>query len=337
MKDDKKVAEIEKIVSSSNHIVVVQADNPDGDSLASSLALEHILGDLGKDVTLFCGVELPGYLKYLPGSDRVVTELPSSFDASIIIDTSSDILLEKLDKTAQKGWLAAKPCIVIDHHQTDASITYASVIYNPPAVATAETIYNLASALKWPINLEAKELIAIAILSDSLGLTSDSTTAQSIRIIADLVDGGVSLAKLDNARRATMRRESELIHYKGRLLERVEFYNDEKIALISIPWEEIEKYSPLYNPSMLVLDDMRLGKNTQVAIAFKLYKDGKVTAKIRSNYGSPVADKLAEHFGGGGHPYASGFKILGGKTYDDIKQETIKIASELIEKNAETL
>jgi len=330
-------AAIHTAVNTAGHIVVVQADNPDGDSLASSLAMEHILGDQGKQVTLFCGVELPGYLKYLPGSDRVVTELPSSFDASIIIDTSSDILLEKLGKTAQKGWLAAKPCIVLDHHQTEASISFATVIYNPPAVATAETIYNLALQLKWPINFEAKELIAIAILSDSLGLVSDSTTAQSIRIIAELVEGGVSLAKLDNARRATMRRESELIHYKGRLLERVEFYDDEKITVVSIPWDEIEKYSPLYNPSMLVLDDMRLGKNTQLAIAFKLYKDGKITAKIRANYGSPIADKVAEHFGGGGHPYASGFKILSGKTYEEVKSETIKVASELIEKNNETL
>jgi phosphoesterase RecJ-like protein len=128
-----------------------------------------------------------------------------------------------------------------------------------------------------------------------------------------------------------MKRESELIHYKGRLLERVEFYSDERIAIVTIPWDEIEQYSPLYNPSMLVLDDMRLAKNTDIAIAFKVYKDGRVTAKIRANYGRAIADKLAEHFGGGGHPYASGFKILRGKHYEEIKNETIKIAAELLD------
>src|SRR5665213_120643 len=107
---------IAEIIGASNKIVVVQADNPDADSLSSALALEHILGDLGRDVVLFCGVEIPKYLKYLPGADRVVRELPNSFDASIIVDTSSDLLLEQLGKTSAKQWLAAKPAIVIDHH-----------------------------------------------------------------------------------------------------------------------------------------------------------------------------------------------------------------------------
>jgi phosphoesterase RecJ-like protein len=329
-----EAVEIEKIVNDATKIVVIQADNPDADSLASSLALEHILGDLGKNVTLYCGVELPSYLMYLPGSDRVVTELPSNFDASIIVDTSSDTLLEQLSKTGAKNWLATKPSIVIDHHASAPTITFASVILNRTAISTSELIYQLASQLKWPMNLDAKEFIAIAILSDSLGLTSESTTAQAIYIMAELVEGGVSLAKIDNARRQTMKRESELVHYKGRLLQRVEFHKDETIATVTIPWEEIEKYSPLYNPPMLVLDDMRLAKNVKVAIAFKTYPDGRITAKIRCNYGSAVADKIAEHFGGGGHPYASGFKILDGRDFEQLKQETISVADKLLKEQS---
>ena len=83
---------------------------------------------------------------------------------------------------------------------------------------------------------------------------------------------------------------------------------------------------------MLVIDDMRLARGTDVAIAFKLYKDSKITAKIRCNYGYGIANKLAEHFGGGGHPLASGFKITDGRSYDDIKAETIKMAIELLNK-----
>lgn len=328
----KEAEKIKKILDDSKSIVIVQADNPDADSLASSLVLEHILGDAGKEVNLYCGVDLPSYLSYLPGSDRVSDEMPRQFDASIIVDTSSDSLLEQLDKSGEKAWLAAKPCIVIDHHKTEATITFASVICNHEAVATTEVIYELAQQLDWQLNLKAKELVAIGILSDSLGLVADATTARSIRIIADLVEGGVKLAELDEARRETMRREPELIAYKGRLLERVEFYSDNRIAMVTIPYEEIEKYSPLYNPPMLVLDDMRLARGTDIAIAFKTYKDGKVTAKIRCNYRRGIADKLAEHFGGGGHMYAAGFKITDGKSYDYIKAETIKVAAELLDK-----
>jgi len=323
---------IQKILESAESVVIVQADNPDGDSLASSLALEQILGDAGKEVHVYCGVDLPSYLRYLPGSDRVVNELPKKFDASIIVDTSSDSLLQQLDKSGEKAWLAAKAAVVLDHHATKPTISFTEVICSHPAVSTTELIYELAGQLNWPVNLQAKELIAMGILSDSLGLTTEATTARSIHIIAELVEGGVKLAELDNLRRETMRREPELIGYKGQLLQRVEFYADNRIAMVTIPWEEIERYSPLYNPPMLVLDDMRLARGTCVAIAFKLYNDGHLTAKLRCNYGYGIADKLAEHFGGGGHPYAAGFKIKDGQSYDEVKSETIKVAAELLDK-----
>src|ERR1700712_1833431 len=77
------------LIGDAQKIVVVQADNPDADSLGSALALEHILGDMGKSVALYCGVDTPGYLRYIAGWDRVLSELPSSFDLSIIVDAST--------------------------------------------------------------------------------------------------------------------------------------------------------------------------------------------------------------------------------------------------------
>ena len=328
-----EAGKIRDIITAANKIVVVQADNPDTDSLASALALEEILSDLGKEVYLYCGVYLPSYLKYLPGSDRVESELPSHFDASFIVDTSSDSLLEQLSKSNQKGWLAAKPVIILDHHQTQPTINFAAVICNHKAVATGEIIYELSVQLGWQLNDTAKKMIAISILSDSLGLMSGSTSPRTIHIIAELVEAGVSLPDIDNARRETMKRPAELIFYKGQLLQRVEFFHDNQIAVLTIPWEELEKYSAHYNPSMLVIDDMRMAIGTKIAICFKVYKDRKITAKIRSNYGVEISAELAEHFGGGGHGYAAGFKIQDGRDYESIKLETIQVAARLLADN----
>ena len=327
----KEAEKIREIINGAKTIVVIQADNPDIDSLASALALESILGEMGKTVHLYCGVDLPSYLHYLPGWGRVSRDMPKQFDAAIIVDTASDSLLAQLDKSGAKSWVAAKPVIVLDHHSTEATIGFAQVVCSPKAVATGEVVYELAAQLQWPLDDSAKNLIAMAILSDSLGLMSQSTSPRSIHIIAELVEAGVNLPELESARRETLRRAAELVHYKGQLLQRVEFEADGRVATVSIPWEAIEKYSPLYNPSMLVIDDMRLAKNTEVAIAFKLYRDGKMTAKMRCNCGWGIADKLAEHLGGGGHPLASGFKITDGRKFDEIKPETIEIASKLLD------
>jgi phosphoesterase RecJ-like protein len=327
MQDQQKT--LTKLVDASTNILIIQADNPDGDSLGSSIALEQILASLGKNTFMYCAVNIPDYLKYLTGWSRVFNQLPSSFDLSIIVDTSSITLLDKLEGLDLAS-LKSKPCIVLDHHQVESTIDFATLMINQPVVATGELIYSLSKDLGWELNTEASEAIAISILSDSLGLMSSATTSNSIRIIADLVDEGVDLSAIDSKRRETYRKSLELTKYKGELLQRIESYLNNKLALIVIPWDEIEKYSPLYNPSMLVIEDMRLLDNNQLSVALKLYPDNKITAKIRANYGYPIAAELAQHFGGGGHKYASGFKTSDFSSVDEIRKELISKASELI-------
>lgn len=325
-----ELTKISKIISDAQKIVIIQADNPDGDSVSSALALEEILSDQGKQVFMYCGVDIPTYLRYLPGWDRISRDLPNDFDASVIVDAGNELLFEQLDITKQKGPLKTRPSILIDHHASDSDLSWISTAYCQNTISTTQLIYDLSKHFKWPLNPNAKELIVVGILSDSLGLTTESTSAHSLRTVADLVDGGVSLAKLENARRSTMNRSPQLVHYKGQLLQRVEYHENDRVATLTIPWEEIETYSPLYNPSMLAIDDMRLTTNTAVAICFKLYPDGKITGKIRCNWGFPIGDKLAECFGGGGHPYASGFKLTNRKI-DELKNEVIAKASQLLE------
>ncbi|HSX08311.1 MAG TPA: DHH family phosphoesterase [Candidatus Saccharimonadales bacterium] len=326
--------QIKQIVDSAERIVIMQADNPDGDSMGSALALEQILGDMGKEPILYCGVDIPQYLTYLGGWDRISKDLPGKFDAVIIVDTSTETLFENLAKTGQRAWVAARPVIVIDHHDVDATIPYAKVTCNKHAVAAGEVIYELAQQLGWPLNLTAKNMLATAIMADSLGLTTDATTARSIAIISELVGGGVKIPVLEQARRELMRKSPELTKYKGELLQRIEYFADNRVATVTIPWPEIETYSPQYNPSMLVIDDMRMTIGVQVAISFKVYNDGHITGKIRANYGAPIANELAAHFGGGGHAYASGFKLTEKRAIQDVKTECARVAAELLNKLA---
>lgn len=323
---------IQKIIDEAKSVVVVQADNPDGDSLASALALEDILSEMSKEVHLYCGTVIPGYLRYLDGWDRVYTELPVGFDASIIVDASAIILLEQLQKAGSISWLKAKPCIVLDHHTAgEPTIDFATVMYIEEAVSTGELIYELSLKLNWKRSLRANELIATSLLSDSMGLTSEATTARSIAIISEVVGQGVSIPILEAKRRAMHKKSPEILKYKAQLLGRVEYSEDQRVAMVTIPWEEIEKYSHKYNPSVLVLDEMRMVNKVAIAIAFKTYPDGKITAKLRANYGFGIAADLAIHFGGGGHPYAAGFKIVDKRSFNDIKSDCIKTAMQLLD------
>jgi len=327
--------QFDDLIKKSNKIVLIQADNPDGDSLGSALALEQILGDLGKETYLYCRIDIPTYLKYLNGWDRVERDLPKNFDLSILVDSSSITLLENSAKNGDINLLSKKPFIVLDHHMTvDSKIDFASIQIIKDVPATGQLIFELAKKLKYKVNIDAANALTVAIMSDTLGLTTPNTTSATIRVIADLVDLGVDLNFMDEARRNLNRKSPELIAYKGQLLQRIEFFRDNSIAIITIPWEEIEKYSHAYNPPMLVMDDMRLGEGTRVALAFKSYPDGRITGKLRTNLDAPIANKLAEHFGGGGHDHSSGFKIDGDKNQQlkQVKNDFIKYCSELLDK-----
>lgn len=323
---------IQEIIAAAHKIVIVQADNPDSDSLGSALALEHILGDMGKEPFLYAGVEMPTYLRYMEGWDRVQKELPKQFDASIIVDASTMTLLEKLQESGQQGWLATKPCIVLDHHEiVENKVPFATVEINDHTRASAgELIYVLAKQLEWPLSVKAQEHIMNSILGDTQGLTNQLASPHTYRILADMLEAGVDRPALEELRRTFNKMHPDIFRYKGQLIARTEMTADGHIASVAIPQEEINTYSPLYNPAPLIQADMLQTQDVKCAIVFKRYADGKITGAIRCNAGFPIAAQLAERFGGGGHAFASGFKLTDGRPFNEVKSECLQQAAALL-------
>ena len=323
---------IRQLVEQAQRIVVIQADNPDADSLGSALALEHILGDMGKHVALYCGVHIPDYLHYAAGWDRVLSELPSQFDLSIIVDASTYILLEKLEGNGQLAWLKSKPCIVLDHHvSVEKPIDLAAVsLVDPTVASTGELIYGLGTGSGWHVNQEAATHLMLSILGDTQGLTNELTTAGTYRTMADLTDLGADRPTLEELRREYGKMLPKVYAYKAELIKRTEFSREGTIASVTLKQDELNEYSPLYNPVPLIQSDMLQVKGVALSLVFKVYDDGRITGAIRSNHAFPVAAKLAEAMGGGGHPHASGFKITDGRPFETVKEECLKKADELL-------
>lgn len=305
-----KLDKLDKIIKDAKNILIVQADNPDGDSLGSALALEQILSDMGKIPHLYCGVTIPHYLRFLKGWDRVYTDIPNLIDATIIVDTSANILLEQLNKNSGLSRVLTKPVIVLDHHSNvKCDIPYATDIYNDPSyIATGELIYEIAKELKWPLKVEAMEPLMQSILSDSLGLSSASTPSDAYRRVADMIDAGVNRGTLEESRKQLSKMPISVFRYKGKLIERSEFYDNDRIAYAQIPEEELYDVGTLYNPAPLISNELLMVESVEIAVVIKTYK-GKITGSIRCSGSQGIANKLAEKYGGGGHPYAAGFKI----------------------------
>lgn len=326
---------VKQQIDEAQKIVVIQPENPDADSLGTAAALEEILSDMNKQVTLFCAIDMPKYLHYIEGWSRVAKDFDGKYDLAIIVDTAAEALLVKaLETPGVRHFLETRPALVLDHHNdereddsSDASLSFPhEFLLDEQAASTGEFVYKIANRLGWKITQPAAEKLLASILGDTLGLSTPSVTINTLETVTELTKLGASIAEIEQKRREYMKKPADILDYKADLIKRIEYHLDNRLATVHIPWEDIEQYSDRYNPSVLVLDEMRLVEKVDLAIAIKTYPDGKLTGKIRSNL--PIADKIAGYFGGGGHSYSAGFKIY--ETYDDAFRELIGAADKII-------
>ena len=313
-------------------ISIIQAENPDGDSLGSAIALDYLISlnsSVSPEISLFCPVDIPKDLRYFSDWSRVTNEFDWRADAYIIVDTAAEVLLSKLlEDPAIKNRLETTPVFVLDHHETEDDLSFPHEKLIEPLPACCDLIYKIIKTENLSLDENISKNLIYGILSDTLGLTSSSSSPETFRDVAALLENGnLNIADLEEARREYMKKSPRILDYKAELINRVEYFLDGSLATVHIPWEEIKEYSDEYNPNVLNLEELRLVEGVEVAIAIKTYPDGKLTGKIRSS--KPIADKIAGFYGGGGHPYAAGFRTYD-ISYDDCLRDLTKIVPELL-------
>lgn len=301
-------AEIKKLIDNAQTILILQPDNPDGDSMGSALGLEEVLGDLGKTVVMYSNKPAEPYLRLNEGWDRVSQSFPKAFDLTILVDTASpQLLMNTLEKYGAE--LSKKPAIVIDHHASRSELGFIShEIIDPKAASTGEQIVQLAEEFGWPINEQAGTKLASAILSDSLGLTVAMTSYGTVAALASCVKAGANLSEMHNKKRSANALTPELQTIKAKLLTEVQYLFDGRLALATIDHETMDKYKDEHDPCDLIIWDMQWVKGVEVAAVFKHYGT-KIKCSMRAR--RPVAAKLAEAFEGGGHDRAAAFRAEG--------------------------
>ena len=270
-------------------------------------------------------------MRYFEGWSRVELDFAFRADAIIIVDTAATVLLSKLlDDPAIRNCLYTTPVFVIDHHESEADLDFPYESIIEPFSSNCALIYKILKDQKIEISAQCAENLLYGILSDTLGLTSQSTTAEDFRIAADLIDCGLSIADLEERRRELSKKSARILDYKADLIKRIEYHLDGALATVLIPFEDIQEYSDEYNPNILILEELRMVEGVQVAISMKTYPDGKLTGKIRTS--APIAHEIAGYFGGGGHPYAAGFRVY--EDYDEVIRELVDVTDRLMRENA---
>lgn len=300
---------LENAVSAAEHVLILQPERIDADSLGSSLGLESALTHMHKRVTMFAYDTVPDYLHHMPGWDRVQSDMPSDYDAAILVDSST---LNQLEQTwaDHKGTILNRPLFCIDHHDSETAQLEGeniTLLVDPSAAASGQQVAELAQHFGWHIDADAAYALASAIKADTVNLAVRKVSSATFAAMGFLVECGADLELL----RYNIEQSGSIlpkdIPLKAQALQRVQFFHDEQIAVTYFTQEEYETLGDDQLVIERMKQDLRMIRGVLVSVTIT-ERNGYANASMRANI--DVARAAAEHFGGGGHDRAASCRFF---------------------------
>ncbi len=299
--------------------------NPEGDAVASVLALDSLLRRLGKKTLIACEDPFPERLACLPNErwNQVKDVTPDrKFDALVVADCPT---LERIG-SVQKLLAPGAKIFNIDHHISNARFGHYNYI-QPTAAACGEVIYDMFKRFRLKINQEEATALYVSISTDTGSFKYSNTTVKSHQIASELIQTGIDIEKINDALYATY--SLEKIQLYSLLLAKVQTTSDETVAWVGLTRNDLKRTGATYEDTEGFIDFLKYIKEVQFAF-FMSEMDGSQNGQVRVSFrskGEHDVSQVAAHFGGGGHKKAAGCTIQG--TLEEATQrilEQIKLA-----------
>lgn len=312
--------EIAAILKEKDGILVAGHVNPDGDTLGCTCALGLALSSLGKINLLYNPDDVPDMYKFLPGTDRIVRELPAGakFDVLIAVDCEN---AERLGPLAER--VGEFPLVIdIDHHLGEERLKGMHLL-DRKAASTGEIVADVIKELPGGLTPEIAECLMTAIITDTGSFRFSSVRPSTLRTAADLLEAGASTSRIH--RQVYENRSLGGVKILGAALSNIKTAGNKKIAYSFITREQISESKAADSETEGIVNYMRSVRGVKVGVLFTEGSEGKTKVSLRSRTGSDISE-VARAFGGGGH------KAAAGCTVDKPLDESIKLVIEAVEK-----
>lgn len=295
-----------KIINEHRRFLVAAHINPEGDSIGSQLALARLLRLLGKSVRIINADNLPKNLSFLPGVKQIERCSPKlakeiCFDVAIILDCP---VLKRIGKV--KRLLGNKFIVNIDHHISNERFGNVNWV-DVQASSVGEMVYGLFKSSQIKLDDLSALYIYVAIMTDTGSFHYSNTSALTHKIAAQLLSFDINPTKIyeeiyENKSFKTLKLLSEV-------LVNLQRSKDGKFVWFRITNKMLKRNKLSAQSTEDFIDFVRMVEGAEV-VAFLRELDSKrgVKVSLRSKTNLDV-NKIAEHFGGGGHAAASGCVI----------------------------
>ena len=224
------------------------------------------------------------------------------------------------------GYESAGKTICIDHHISNKGFGEINVI-RPEISSASELLYTLLEKDK--INKEVAEAIYTGIAHDTGVFQYSSTSPQTMRIAAELMEMGIDFSKIiDYSFYEKSYVQNQIL---GRCLMESILIMDGKVIVGYVRKRDMEFYGVEPKDLDGIVQQLRVTRGVEVAIFISEIKTQEFKVSLRSN-GNVDVNAVASYFSGGGHVKAAGCTMQG-SVYDVINNLTRPIEKQLKERN----
>ncbi|TCU72697.1 phosphoesterase RecJ-like protein [Tissierella praeacuta] len=292
---------IEKI-KESERIYIVSHVQPDGDNIGSILALWIAIKKIKDKVFILKTDDIPSDFLFLPNVNEIKEfNDEGKIDMFIALDTSDENRLGKNKELLNK----AKTIINIDHHISNTNFGHINIV-DSNAAATGELVYNLIKKMNIPMDKDIASCIYTAISSDTGSFMYDNTSAETHRIIAELIDIGIDKGNININLYQNKSLERTMLFIKS--LETLRLYFNNNVALIKVTQDMLNKANAKMEDTEGIVSFIREIAPVEVGIILKEFKENEIKVSMRSKRFIDVS-AICASFNGGGHIRAAGCTI----------------------------
>ncbi len=312
MKLDKHRSEIKKIKSllhEAQNIMIVSHIRPDGDAIGSLVGMGLALQAGGKNMQLVLKDPIPARYKFLTGSNMIISSPKDNFDLSITLDCSD---LNRLGEFFNER----QPDINIDHHITNEYFARENLVI-PEAVATSAILAETLPEWGFPLNTESASALTMGLLTDTNGFRIPNIEPDTLRLAASLMEQGADLPEIYH--KSLVNQSLQTSKLWGLALSKLK--NENGLVWTNITIQDRVQSGYSGRDDAEITNFLTSVEGCRVTILFNEQSQEKVKVSWRSRNHLDVA-KLAQHYGGGGHPNAAGAEIA--KSLDKAESEILE-------------
>lgn len=303
---------VKSLLSKPKKIVIVAHKNPDGDAIGSSLGLYHYLIKHQHKVDVIMPNDYPNFLKWVPNENLIYKYESDSKTCDQIINDAEIIFTLDFNAYHRTGEMEA-PLeksnaikILIDHHQQPDD--YATYMYSDVSMSsTCQMIYHFIEMLNDTdyIDSNVATCLYLGIMTDTGSFRFPSTTSNTHRIIAELIDKGANNGSIHNNVYDT--NSPERVQLLGCALSNLNVLPHFRTAYITLSQEELNKHNYKKGDTEGIVNyALSLENIIFAAIFIENTKEGIIKISLRSKGDFSANLFSRSHFNGGGHTNAAG-------------------------------